>query len=277
MTHAGKTSRDENFPVGSVLLTARLRPHVAIFYRLAREADDIADSPALDAGQKLVRLDRYDRALRGELAAEILPESARAAAASAAETGVSLRHATDLLAAFRQDAVKERYDSWGDLMAYCALSASPVGRFLLDLHGENEDLYRLCDPLCDALQVMNHLQDLKEDYRMLGRVYLPADWMSEYGASLEDLGGRAATPGLRAAIDRCLDGCEALLNRARNLPAQLHSRRLAMETAVIVRLADRLLRRLREEDPIAGRVNLSKIDFALCGVRGIAAGFFRCR
>ncbi|MEQ9125542.1 MAG: squalene synthase HpnC, partial [Alphaproteobacteria bacterium] len=82
-------------------------------------------------------------------------------------------------------------------------------------------------------------------------------------------------PGLRAVIDRCLDGCAALMDPARGLPVRLRSRRLAMETAVIVRLADRLLRRLRKEDPVAGRVELSKIDFALCGVRGAVTGFFR--
>ena len=274
-TPTGKGSGDENFPVGSFLLPAKLRPHVATFYELARATDDIADNGALAPADKLARLDRFERALTGSLDDDPALEKSRAVLRSAAETGVPLRHAIDLIHAFKQDAVKTRYDDWADLMAYCALSASPVGRYLLDLHGEDSAEYRFSDPLCNALQVLNHLQDLKDDYRALDRVYLPGDWMAAAGVSAADLDRDASTPGLRTVIDRCLDGCEALMAEARGLPAKLGNRRLAMESAVIVRLADRLLARLRKGDPVAGRVALSKPDFLCCGLRGIVAGLLR--
>ncbi|CAN0517896.1 unnamed protein product, partial [Laminaria digitata] len=119
------------------------------------------------------------------------------------------------------------------------------------------------------------LQDLQEDYRALNRVYLPGDWMASAGVTVDDLDGDAATPGLRRVIDQCLDGCEEMMKLARPLSRQLTNRRLSMETAVIVRLADRLLILLRKGDPIAGRVALGRLDFLSCGVRGIAAGLFR--
>lgn len=271
-TPTGKGSGDENFPVGSFLLPKPLRPHVATYYALARATDDIADNGALSPEDKLSRLDRFEKGLTGEAPDDPALEKSYAVVRSGEQTGVPVKHAIDLIHAFKQDAVKLRYDSWQDLMGYCELSASPVGRFLLDLHGEDPAKYPGSDALCNTLQVLNHLQDLKEDYRALDRVYLPGDWMAAEGVSVEDLDRDAATPGLRRVIDRCLDGCEDLMKTARPLPRQLNSRRLAMETAMIVNLADRLTALLRKGDPIAERVALSKFDFAICGVRGMVAG-----
>lgn len=274
-TPTGKGSGDENFPVGSFLLPKALRPHVATYYALARATDDIADNGELSAEDKLARLDRFEKGLTGEIPDDPALEKSYAVLRSAAATGVPVQHAIDLIHAFKQDAVKLRYDSWDDLMGYCNLSASPVGRFLLDLHGENPAKYPGSDALCNTLQVLNHLQDLADDYHALDRVYLPGDWMAAAGVTVADLDGDAATPGLRQVIDRCLDGCEALMKLARPLSGQLVNRRLAMETAVIVRLADRLLVLLRKGDPIAGRVALTKFDFASCVLRGMLSGIFR--
>lgn len=273
----GKSATDENFPVGSILLPARLRPHVATFYRLAREMDDIADDPHLAQVEKLSRLDRFAAALRGEVLRDPALCNAYQMVAVAAKTGVPLMHVEHLIDAFRQDAVKNRYESWEDLRVYCALSASPVGRFLLDLHGEDKGLYAWSDPLCDVLQILNHLQDLKQDYLDLDRIYLPADMMDVHAVDPRDLHAPQATPGLRALIDDCLDRCEEMLMSARPLSAMLRNRRLAMEAAVIWRLAERLIARLRHGDPVAGRVALSKIDFVTCSVRGAAAGILAMR
>lgn len=273
-TPSGKTHHDENFPVGSWLLPARLRPHVAAFYAFARAADDIGDNPALTPADKLARLDAFGQALStGNGDPETLAKPHRLRRALA-ETGVTPRHGLDLLEAFKQDAVKPRYADWAELEAYCLLSAAPVGRFLLDLHGEDPALYPASDGLCNALQVLNHLQDCQADHRSMDRVYLPLDWLAANGATVEDLQRPAATPGLRAVIDLCLDGTARWLAAARPLPGGLRCRRLAMETAVIVRLADRLWKLLRRNDPIAGRVALTKGDFLRCGLSGVVAGAF---
>ena len=273
-TPIGKSAADENFPVGSILLAKALRPHIATFYALARATDDIADTAALAPDDKLSQLDRFEKALTGEILDDPALEKSYAVLRSSVATDVPLQHAIDLIQAFKQDAVKQRYDSWEDLMGYCSLSASPVGRFLLDLHGEDRRRFESSDALCNVLQVLNHLQDLTDDYRELNRVYLPGDWMVAAGVTLGDFDRATATPGLRYVIDQCLDGCEVLMKSARPLSRQLASRRLAMETAIIVRLADRLIALLRNGDPIAGRVALRKVDFLSCSMRGIAAGIF---
>lgn len=267
-TPSGKGSGDENFPVASRLIARRLRPHVLRFYAFARAADDIADNPDLAPDEKLRRLDLFEAGLAAEATG---PEPAVRLRDSLAETGVTDAHARDLLAAFRLDATKLRYADWGELMDYCAVSAHPVGRHVLDLHGEDRASYPANDALCAALQVLNHLQDIGADRRRLDRVYLPGDWMAEAGIDVTALDAGAASPGLRRVIDRCLDATDALLDRSAPFAAMIRDRRLAAEVAVIQRLARRLAARLRREDPLAGRVRHSKADL----LAGLAAGLAR--
>jgi squalene synthase HpnC len=268
-TPSGKGARDENFQVGSWLLPAALRPHVAAFYAFVRAADDIGDNPALAPDDKIARLDAFAHALTGpEDAAAALPK-AQALRASLAATGVTPQHALDLLAAFKRDATKLRYRDWQDLLGYCALSASPVGRYLLDLHREQAELYAYSDPLCDALQVLNHLQDCQDDFRTLNRVYLPLDSFSAAGIEVGELDNASASPAVRQVLDRALDGVDQLLETARDLPRVLASRRLAAESGVIVAIARRLAVELRRRDPLAERVELSRPQFLLCGVKGL--------
>src|SRR6516162_11839249 len=133
-TPSGKWRDAENFPVGSFLIRRDLRPHVHAFYRFARNADDIADNPALTADEKIRRLDRIAAILDGAPGKD--SPAAAAMHESLVETRMTARHCHDVLHAFRLDATKLRYHDWNDLIAYCRYSASPVGRQLLDLHGE---------------------------------------------------------------------------------------------------------------------------------------------
>jgi len=270
-TPSGKGRGDENFPVGSWLIRRDLRPHVHAFYRFARNADDIADNPRLPADEKIRRLDRMADVLDGAAAGDDSP-AASAMRRSLAATGVTAQHCHDVLHAFRLDAVKLRYEDWDDLMRYCRYSASPVGRQLLDLHGELEETWPASDALCSALQVLNHLQDCAEDYRSLDRVYLPLAELRRAGAQVEDLDLPALTPGLRLSLDALLDKTDGLVAVARGLATQVEARGLRWESATIVELAGRLSRRLRRGDPLARRVNLSKADFAASFVHGVLRG-----
>lgn len=250
---SGKDRGDENFPVGSLLIRRDLRTHVHAFYAFARNADDIADSPALTADEKVTRLDAMEDVLRGRRD-EGSPSALRLRS-SLATTGVTARHSLDLLVAFRRDATKLRYADWDELYDYCRYSAMPVGRHVLDLHGEDRTTYVPSDALCTSLQVLNHLQDCAKDLATLDRCYLP-------GAAVEALRGAAAPADLRAVFDGLLDRVDALNTAAVDLPRLTRSRRLRLETAVIVGLAHRLARRLRRGDPVARRVRLTKGDAA---------------
>ena len=270
---SGKGRGDENFPVGSWLIRRDLRVHVHAFYRFARNADDIADSPILSADEKIRRLDRMAAILDGHPGGAPGSDSPAAAAmrASLAATGVTAQHCHDVLRAFRQDAVKLRYRDWDDLMAYCRYSAAPVGRQLLDLHREGRHTWPASDALCSALQVLNHLQDCAADYRDLDRVYIPLSDLIGEGCTVVALNAPSASPGLRRVLDRLLDNTEALIATARGLSPAVASRGLRWESAVIVALAGRLARRLRRGDPLADRVALSKGDFAAAFLTGVFA------
>jgi farnesyl-diphosphate farnesyltransferase len=260
-TWSGKDRGDENFPVGSALIAKALRPHVHAFYAFARNADDIADSPVLAPEDKIARLDVMEAVLLGRHDAG--SPSALRLRASLADTGVTSRHSTDLLVAFRRDATKRRYADWDELLDYCRYSAMPVGRHVLDLHGEDSArVYPPSDALCAALQVLNHLQDCAKDLAALDRCYLPLDLLTANGAGVDDLRGAAETPGLRRVLDALLDRTDALNREAGGLPRNTKDRRLRLETAVIVGLARRLAARLRRGDPLASRVKLTKGDAA---------------
>jgi squalene synthase HpnC len=272
---SGKGAGDENFPVGSFLLPARLRPHVAKFYDFARAIDDIADDPDLPPQEKVGRLEAMEAGLTGAADPKAPGlEKARAIRESLLATNITTRHCQDLVSAFKQDAVKGRYDDWDDLIDYCYRSASPVGRYLLDLHGDGEAEYPYSDALCNALQVINHLQDCADDYASLDRVYLPRDWMAAEGTGVEDLAKPSAEPGMRSVLDRCIDGTRQLIATSKQLPGALTSRRLALEAAVIVSIAERLTDELARRDPIAERVELTKPQFMMCGLRGVVAVLF---
>jgi len=270
---SGKGRGDENFPVGSWLIRRDLRGHVHAFYRFARNADDIADDPTLSADDKLRRLDRMAAILDGASGSTPGGASPAAAAmrASLAATGVTAQHCHDVLHAFRQDAVKLRYRDWDDLMEYCRYSAAPVGRQLLDLHGESRATWPESDALCAALQVLNHLQDCAADYHALDRVYLPLADLAAAGCAVEVLSAPAASPGLRQVLDTLLDRTESLIAAARGLPPGVAARGLRWESAAIVDLAARLARRLRRGDPLAGRVRLAKSDFTAAFLTAILA------
>jgi squalene synthase HpnC len=266
---SGKGHRDENFPVASRLIAPRHRAIILAFYEFVRIADDIADHPSLGQGEKLAHLDDLEAALTGKR-----DDIAEAVALRAAlrERNLSPRHAQDLLTAFRMDVTKLRYRDWDDLMNYCAYSAMPVGRFVLDVHEEDRAIWPANDALCAALQVINHLQDCKKDYLALDRVYVPLDALAAAGASVEELGQERSSGPLRA----CLRGLAArtgqLLDRSASFSASIDDFRLALEVAVIQALARRLVTILKERDPLSQRVHLGKAGVATIALFGLLSG-----
>lgn len=248
----GKGHRDENFPVASWLLKREHRAPVLAFYRFARAADDVADAAA-PAAEKLQLLAAMRRGLDGAAdgAAEAL-----ALGGVLAERRLSDVHARELLDAFTRDVTVDRYPDWDALIGYCRLSAMPVGRFVLDVHGEDPArTWPASDALCAALQVINHLQDCGADYRAMDRVYLPADLLAAAGARVEELGAPAASPALLAAIRAGTAQTQALLAQSAPFAALIRDRRLAAEVAVIQRLAEDLCGRLLRRDPLSERVH----------------------
>ena len=266
---SGKGHKDENFPVASRLIHPRHRGAILAFYEFVRVADDIADHATLGEREKLDFLDRLEAGLLGRNDEQ---REAVALRTVLRERNLPPRHAQDLLTAFRMDVTKLRYRDWDDLMGYCSYSAMPVGRFVLDVHGEDRSTWPANDALCAALQVINHLQDCKKDFQALNRVYVPEDALAAAGATVEDIGRDAATPALRRCLTALAERTGKLLDQSAAFSPQIKDFRLAMEVAVIQSLARRLVALLLRRDPLSERVHLGAGAVAGIGILGIVAG-----
>ena len=268
----------ENFPVASRMLSAKVRRHVAAVYAFARCADDFADLPGSDSDpgpgteeERLARLDDWERRLeaagegRGEGSVFIaLGDTIRA-------HDLPLQPFRDLIAAFRQDVTVRRYPEYADLLGYCRLSANPVGRIILLLHGvRGEDEMRASDAICTALQIANHLQDVKEDF-LRGRIYLPRAELEAFGVAESELAGENAGASLRALMAFQINRTRALF--AEGLPL-IESMKgpLGREIRAIFRGGAAALESVEraDYDVLKGSPRLNRRDKAAC----VLAAFF---
>jgi squalene synthase HpnC len=269
---SGKTHRDENFPVASWIIHRRHRALILAFYNFVRTADDIADHATLGASEKLAYLDLMEAELLGK--GDTQPEAVSLRGALA-ERAMPPRHALDVLIAFRMDVTKLRYENWDEVIHYCRYSAMPVGRFMLDVHGESVSTWAASDALCAGLQINNHLQDCGKDYRNLNRVYLPRDALAAAGASVEQLGGDRCPPQLLQCLQSLAVRTEALLDESKSLAAQVKDLRLGLEISVIQSFADKIVRMLKVRDPLSERVHLNPTELLARSVGGMAGEMVR--
>ena len=264
---SGKGHRDENFPVASWIIHPRHRALILAFYNFVRTADDIADHETLGGDEKLELLDLLEAELLGKGDSQAEAVNLRRALA---ERGMPPRHALDVLIAFRMDVTKLRYETWDEVIHYCRYSAMPVGRFMLDVHGESTSTWVASDALCAGLQINNHLQDCGKDFRNLNRVYLPRDALAASGASVEQLGEARAAPALLHCLQSLAARNEALLSEGRALAADVRDFRLGLEIAVIQSFADRIVRLLKVRDPLSERVHLNPVELLAFSFGGMA-------
>src|SRR2546423_13824315 len=236
---SGKTHRDENFPVASWIIHPRHRALILSFYNFVRTADDIADHATLSADEKLRYLDLLEAELLGKGDTQKEAVSLRR---SLAERAMAPRHALDVLVAFRMDVTKLHYENWDDVIHYCRYSAMPVGRFMLDVHGESTATWAASDALCAGLQINNHLQDCGKDFSELNRVYLPRDALAATGASVEQLALTASPPAMLACLQALAARNEALLDEGKSLSAEIRDFRLGVDVSIIQAYAERIVR-----------------------------------
>lgn len=269
---SGKGHKDENFPVASWIIHPRHRALILAFYNFVRTGDDIADHALLNDQTKLEQLDLLEAELLG--GGDSQPEAVALRDAFAARA-MSPRHAQDVLTAFRLDVTKKRYDNWDDVIHYCSYSAMPVGRFMLDVHGEDRSTWAASDALCAALQINNHLQDCGKDYRDLDRVYVPRDALAAAGATVDMLGQDRATPELLKCLQALARRTDVLLQESRALAGEVRDTRLGLEISVIDAFADKIVNLLKVRDPLSERVHLSKQQMLVTALSAMACGLFR--
>ena len=205
-------SHYENFPVASRLLPKHLRPHIAAVYAFARTADDFADEPGREPGERLRLLNEWRQRLHDS--SDGTPEFL-ALHDTIDRFRLPVELFDDLLDAFTQDVTTTRYETWAGVLDYCRRSANPVGRLVLRLSGyQDEALDRASDAVCSALQLTNFWQDLAVDWSR-GRLYVPAETWRRYGAVPEALNGGVMTAEWAAAMRDCADRARQLFDAGR--------------------------------------------------------------
>ena len=264
-----KNHKQENFPVGSWLLSKKIRSKILIFYKFARAADDIADSANLSSNEKIKRLNLFKKAIESNKSNKIKISKVEDLRKICIKNKIKINHALNLLKAFKQDAIKKRYKNWSELIRYCKYSAVPVGRFVIDLHKEKQKAYKYSDPLCIALQILNHLQDCKEDYENLDRVYLPMQFLKKYNVKLSQLKKNVTEKNLRLVFNEILKNTEKLIIEAGKNKKNMKHKHLSLETSFILEIAKKLLQLLKNNDPLKKKVMLKKFDYIYCFAKGL--------
>ncbi|MFH1196908.1 MAG: squalene synthase HpnC [bacterium] len=174
------SSHYENFPVVSLFIQKRLRKHVAVIYRFARQADDIADEGDLAPTERINLLSNYLQTFEEMLKGNFENDFWFALFSTINEFHLKHENFRNLISAFNQDIIKKRYDSYEELTDYCRRSANPIGRLILELHGIKEErILNLSDAICTGLQLTNFYQDTSIDFRN-GRIYFPIDELQKF-------------------------------------------------------------------------------------------------
>jgi squalene synthase HpnC len=261
----------ENFPVGSIVLPARLRRPVALIYRFAREADDFADEGDVPAHVRLERLDEFrreiDRIQQGQ--APAIPWFATLAEVIH-QYQLPPDAFRDLLSAFAQDVTKVRYADYGEVLDYCRRSANPVGRLMLHLYGEpSRQNLAHSDAICSALQLVNFLQDIAIDYRK-GRLYLPQDELRRFGISEHDIASGVVDDSWRHFVTFQIERTRALLCCGAPL-GRTFKGRVGVEMRMIIAGGDRILTKIARigGDVFRRRPVLRPLDWPLLLVRAL--------
>lgn len=241
--------------MASFLLPAHSRPAVMALYRFARHADDIADDLTLDTAYKTGALEQLRQAIL-QSRPELAPPIAQPAIIHALRGDFLPRHLLALLDAFTQDITLTVVPDWDNLRHYCQRSAAPIGRAMLELHHAWQADMSAADSLCTALQLLNHLQDLRADITQRQRCYFPLHWFGV--EAMADILTQPESAATRQGIAQVLARVEALLEQVTRLPATLHPLRLRMEICTILACARTWVEILRTKNPLVSPVTLHK-------------------
>ena len=237
---------NENFPVG-MLIKPKFQNIIKAYYAAARFADDIADSSLLTEEEKITKLNDIQNAF-------LNPSSGnsyviiRKLGKLFVEERLDASLFTDLLVAFERDAKQKDIIIWEELLDYCRYSAAPVGRFLLALHDENPSAYLPAENLCVILQILDHLGDIKDDYSLLRRIYIPDDILSQYNICKTDLGLSYTKPEIKEMLAEIIAKLEAMQADTNVLPSLIRDFRLRLEVCVILSLTNSMIQRYKKVD-----------------------------
>ena len=270
----------ENFHVATWFLPERLRPHFHAIYAYCRVSDDLGDEVG-NTAQSLALLDLWGRELDACYEGRARHPVFVALAETIRACSIPKEPFADLLTAFRQDQVVTRYASMQDVLGYCRYSANPVGRLVLYTCGyTDEELFRLSDATCSALQLANFWQDVRVDFAK-DRVYIPQDDMQRFGVTDTNLQQGIATPEFRALLKHEVEFARRLFHQGLPLIERVN-RDLALDLDLFSRGGLEILNAIEHQDydVLSARPAISKrtkLGLALRAVSGKFLPFLRLR
>ncbi len=268
-----KNKHQENFPVGMMLFDKEIRKIVSDYYRFARYADDIADNPHLKPQNKVEKLYELEEIFTGKrnYKGQKL-KFVQSLKEEFSQKNLPLNLATDLLIAFRKDSLGFDYQTWGQLVDYCKYSAAPVGKFMLAVHNENPSTYLPATSLCVALQIVNHIQDIKYDMSLLKRLYIPSDIMQKYHLQPQDLTKEKSSISMQKAVKHIMEKVQGLIKEGNLLPELIKSLSLRIEVCIILSLTNIMIKKILKGDILAQEIKLSHLDWLRGTISGICKG-----
>ncbi len=250
------TSHYENFPVGSWLLPRRARRHLHRIYAFARTADDLVDEHQDLRALVQFRSDFLDHLADEKLDLPLFVDLRQ----SIGDMDLPVTLFLQLLEAFESDLHVARYDE-EKLFRYCRRSADPVGRLVLRVCGYRDPVMdRASDLICTGLQLLNHLQDLGEDYVQRDRIYFPMEDLERYGVAEENLRAAVSTDGVRQLVRHWTDRVAGMFREGWPLVWMVRGR-LSWELCAIMGGAAKVLLAIRnhDHDVLAHHVRLPRL------------------
>jgi len=261
----------ENFPVASLLLPKHLRPPVSVVYAFARVADDFADEGDLSDQERLVALTEHRHKLQACARGERVNDPVFVALGDVIKQwNLPVILFDDLITAFEMDVTKKRFANHGEVLHYCRYSANPVGRLLLHLFNEvSPDNLKLSDRICSALQIINFLQDIQQDFVENNRIYLPLVDMARFGVTEQHLANRISDDKMRAFIQSEIKRTRDLMLSGQPLGNRLKGR-VGIEIRAVVQGGLRILDKLEnQKEDVFSRPRLGKIDWIIVMLRAL--------
>jgi squalene synthase HpnC len=252
-------SHYENFPVVTAIIPKKLRKHVAIIYWFARTADDYADEGYLSEGERLERLNNFEYRTKQLINGKAENDYEFALANTIKEKNLTEENFYNLIKAFKQDVIKNRYENFDEVINYCKHSANPVGRLILELFDiRSEEAFNYSDKICSALQLTNFLQDVSIDYKK-GRIYLPQDEMDMLQITEKLFEDKENNHKLKQLVKHNVDRIQKIFDEGKKLFPLLNGR-LKVEIIWTVASGEEILAQIRKNDynVLSNRPELSK-------------------
>jgi len=255
-------SHYENFPVVSILIPVKYRKDVAIIYWFARTADDFSDEGNFTQSERLDKLQIFEFRLSSLLNEQPENHFEAALKKTVNDRKLNPENFYKLLKAFKQDVVKNRYQNFDEVLAYCSNSANPVGRLLLELFNIRDSrAIRYSDQICTALQLTNFIQDTNLDYQK-GRIYYPLDEMKRFEVDEKVFEMNGNNLNLKKLIEFSVNRVQEYFDEGKSLLAFL-SGKFKYEIAWTIKGGEEILNKIRgvDFDVISQRPYLTKIDY----------------